>query len=212
MNGLLRCGWTNNRVGWMSPHDPPHNPFADLTAAQIRALLLRLRLYAEWKVRGGASRAVELDAENLSLKAIEQTLDGTRRWNSERFDLLKHLSNCIDSYVSHHFEALSRRPRALDAEEELARLPAAVHTPEEAVTLDRDVADLRGYIQREHPHLRPLLDLVVEQELSLSDRADAARGMGLDPEDSAQMQRAYRAINALKKAVLRWRDAGENGP
>jgi hypothetical protein len=185
---------------------PEDHPFAALSPEQIRGVLLRLRLYAQWKVRGNVSRAVELDPENLALRAVEQTLDGSRAWNSQRFDLLKHLCNCVDSYVSHHFEALARRPMVVSDEglENLAAPGAQGASPEELLEQDAEVADLGGFIRREHPRLVPLLNLVVEKGISLADRADAARGLGLDPADPAQMQRAYRAINALKKAVLRW--------
>jgi hypothetical protein len=190
----------------------PDPPFVGLSATELRSLLLRLRLYAQWKVRGDASRAVELDPENLALRAVEQTLDGTRRWNRARFDLLKHLTNCIDSYVSHHFESLARRPPLTAVEGDLATGGDAQPSgPEELVSAARDVADLRGFIQRHHPQLAPLLAMVIDRGLSLSDRADAARCLGLDPGDSAQMQRAYRSINRLKQAVLEWRDRGGPG-
>ena len=45
--------------------------------------------------------------------------------------------------------------------------------------------------------------------MSLSDRAAVARGLGLDPDVSAEMQRAYRQINGLKEAVSRWQAARE---
>lgn len=192
---------------------PPESPFTELSPEALRALLLRLRLYAQWKVRGGASRAVELDPENLALRAVEQTLDGTRRWNRERFELLKHLTNCIDSYVSHHFEALARRAEMQLVDADVEGRPADGDDPEALVSADREVADLRGFIRRHHPQLEPLLAMVVDHGLSLSDRADAARSLGLDPGDSAQMQRAYRSINRLKQAVLDWqRQRGEDAP
>lgn len=180
--------------------------FSDLDPQQLRGLLMRIRLYAEWKVRARAHRSPELDPEDLALRAIEQTLSGERQWNRARFALLKHLTNCIDSYVSHHYASARRRHLELvrsDADA-LEQVASRERDPEAETGLDREVAALERYVREHHPRLEPLLALVVEHGVSLSDRAEVARRLGLDPSDSAQMQRAYRAINALKQAVMGW--------
>lgn len=182
--------------------------FSDLSEQELRSLLLRVRLYAEWKVRARAHRSIDLDPEDLALRAVEQTLSGVRHWNRERFALLKHLTNCIDSYVSHHFASARGRHLALVQRdpESLDGVASAEPDPEQLIGLDSEVAALDHYIGERHPRLRPLFRLVV-QGLSLADRSEVARQLGLDPNDSAQMQRAYRAINGLKQAVEGWQRA-----
>ena len=191
------------------------SPFDGLSQAQLRELLLRLRLYAQWKVRAASHRDTALDPQDLALKAVADTLDGTRRLNRERFDLLKHLTNCIDSYVSHRYaSAAVRREAAGEESMDLAeRTAGSAPGPEEQLSLESEVRDLCAWIARHHPRLEDLLRLVVEQGFSLSDRRGVALALGLDPNESAQMQKAYRQINALKDAVSRWREArGEAAP
>lgn len=182
------------------------SPFDPLDRTQLRELLLRLRLYAQWKVRAASHRDFALDPQDLALKAVADTLDGTRRWNRERFDLLKHLTNCVDSYVSHRFASAParREDRARMAPEHAETVASAEPGPEEQVALEREVRDLCVWVREHHPRLEPILRLVVEEGMSLADRAAVARGLGLDPEVSAQMQRAYRQINGLKDAVASW--------
>ncbi len=188
---------------------PAAAPFQDLSRDQMRELLLRLRLYAQWKVRATCHRDPSLDPQDLALKAIADTLDGTRRWNRERFDLLRHLTNCVDSYVSHGHA--SARARHEDARHDGAALADAAPSPdpgpEEHLSLDREVRDLCAWVATHHPRLEALLRLVVEEGMSLADRQAVARALGLDPQASDQMQRAYRQINALKSAVAQWRAA-----
>jgi hypothetical protein len=183
-------------------------PFDSLTREQMRELLLRVRLYAQWKVRAVSHRDAELDPQDLALKAIADTLDRTRRWNRERFELLKHLTNCIDSYVSHRYASASVKHTSTTHESsELAEHTVSNDDgPEQQLSADRDVSELRGWIAQHHPPLQELLRLVIEEGMSLGDRRDVALGLGLDPDQSAQMQRVYRQINALKMAVGQWRE------
>jgi hypothetical protein len=186
---------------------PVATPFDDLDREQMRELLLRLRLYAQWKVRAASHRDPELDPQDLALKAIADTLDGTRNWNRERFELLKHLTNCIDSYVGHRYaSAVTRRTSAtVESTDVAAQLVSEEPGPAQRLSADRDVMALHMWIAEHHPRLLDLLRLVVDEGMSLADRRDVALGLGLDPDESAQMQRAYRQITALKSAVSEWR-------
>jgi hypothetical protein len=186
---------------------PEATPFEDLDREQMRELLLRLRLYAQWKVRAASHRDPELDPQDLALKAIADTLDGTRQWNRDRFELLKHLTNCIDSYVSHRYASAANRRTSAAAEssEVAAQLASDEPGPAQQLSADRDVIALRTWIADHHPRLQDLLRLVVDEGMSLADRRDVALGLGLDPDENAQMQRVYRQITALKSAVSEWR-------
>lgn len=186
---------------------PVATPFEDLDREQMRELLLRLRLYAQWKVRAASHRDPELDPQDLALKAIADTLDGTRYWNRDRFEFLKHLTNCIDSYVSHRYaSAANRRTSAAAESNEVAAQRASDEPgPAQQLSADRDVMALRTWIADHYPRLEDLLRLVVDEGMSLADRRDVALGLGLDPDESAQMQRVYRQITALKSAVNEWR-------
>ena len=181
-------------------------PFDALSREQMRELLLRLRLYAQWKVRAASHRDPELDPQDLALKAIADTLDGTRQWNHERFDLLKHLTNCIDSFVSHRYASVPVRQTSTAHESsDLAQYSVSDEAgPEQQLSADREVNALRQWVLQHHPSLQELLTLVTEHGMSLADRRDVALGLGLDPNDSAQMQRAYRQINSLQLAVGEW--------
>lgn len=186
---------------------PTVTPFDKLSREQMRELLLRLRLYAQWKVRAASHRDTELDPQDLALKAITDTLDGTRHWNCKRFELLKHLTNCVDSYVSHRYaSAAARRTSAVHESNEVAQLLVSEDAgPAQQLSADREVSALCRWVAQHHPRLVELLRLVVEEGTSLADRRDVALGLGLDPDESAQMQRAYRQIAALKAAVGEWR-------
>ena len=186
---------------------PVAMPFEDLDREQMRELLLRLRLYAQWKVRAASHRDPELDPQDLALKAIADTLDGTRHWNQERFELLKHLTNCIDSFVSHRYASAENRRTntAAESSEVAVQLASDEPGPAQLLSADRDVVALRTWIADQHPRLEELLRLVVDEGMSLADRRDVALGLGLDPDESAQMQRVYRQITALKSAVDEWR-------
>ncbi|MGI9334990.1 MAG: hypothetical protein ACR2RL_17730 [Gammaproteobacteria bacterium] len=180
--------------------------FGALEGDALEALLLKLRLYADLKVGSRAHRDPGLDPHDLSLRAIEDTLTGKRVFNAGRFELLKHLTNCVDSYISHHRASKPRRRfEAMRADEALAHnQPSAEPTPEQHWSADRATLDLAAYIRRRHPRLVRLFQLVVERGLSLSERRDVAEALGLDPGVSADMQRAYRQINALQAAVRDW--------
>ena len=185
---------------------PVVTPFGELSHEQMRELLLRLRLYAQWKVRAVNHRDPELDPQDLALKSIADTLDGTRRWNRERFELLKHLTNCVDSYVSHRYAsaAAKRTSSAHESSEVAEQMASEEPGPAQQLAADREVSELCNWIARFHPRSRKLLGLVVEEGMSLADRRDVAIALGLDPDESAQMQRAYRQITALKSAVSEW--------
>jgi len=198
------------------PPDPPRNtPFAALDPQQLRELLLRLRLYAQWKVRAASHRDPALDPQDLALKAVADTLDGSRRFDPGRVDLLRHLTGCIDSYVSHRLASAAVR-RESPAHESAAlaeRMPGDGAGPEEQAALASEVQELCAWVARSHPRLEALLRLVVEEGYSLADRREVARALGLDPDVPAQMQQVYRRINALQDAVAHWRRArGEAAP
>ena len=184
--------------------------FGALDGDALESLLLKLRLYADWKVGARSHRDPGLDPHDLSLRAIEDTLTSRRVFNAGRFELLKHLTNCVDSYVSHHRSSQPRRRfEAMRVDEaEADRQPSAEPTPEQHWTADRATLDLAAYLRRLHPKLMNLFQVVVERGLSLTERRDVAKALGLDPSVSADMQRAYRQINALQAAVRDWQAEG----
>ncbi len=193
---------------------PGAAPFHDLSQDELRELLLRIRLYAQWKVRAASHRDATLDPQDLALREVADTLDGTRRFNAERFDLLRHLTNCIDSYVSHRYASAEVRREAprVDGARAVEQVAAADGDPEAELSLEHDVRELRDWVARNHPRLETLLALVVERGFSLADRREVAIALGADPEVSAQMQRVYRQINALRDAVSEWQQGrGEAG-
>ena len=180
--------------------------FDSLDDRALEELLLKLRLYAQWKVGARDHRDPELDPHDLSLRAIEDTISGQRRYNADKHVPLQHLTNCVDSYVSHHRASKPRqRFEAMRADEaEAERQPSREPTPEQVWTADRATLDLAAYIRRRHPKLVRLFVLVVERGLKLTHRKEVAVALGLDPAVSADMQRAYRQINALQSAVREW--------
>ncbi len=76
---------------------------------ELKTLLIKITAYALRKLGTRAGHSPEMQADDLTHRAIEDTLSGQRRWNHEHNTLEQHLTGTINSYISHYFESLAAK-------------------------------------------------------------------------------------------------------
>jgi hypothetical protein len=84
--------------------------------ALTRPALLRLKQYAEWRIRGLGRAALQRDWEELLREAISDTYEGRRRWNRESVDFPRHLTSAMRSISSHWREQFDPDEAFLESE------------------------------------------------------------------------------------------------
>jgi hypothetical protein len=185
----------------------PQAPILQLSDLELSEAVARAMTYAAWKVRAQEHPDPKLDARNLVQDAVTDTLSGKRVWNKGTRTFYEHLKGSIDSYVYHHYKSVGYRYQQLRKHDfNPEEVDASTATPElEAMGMDAQ-RTLREFATDEEPTLAPLLDIVFLEGIPLTETKSIARRLGFDPENSAEMQKVYRWIRALKKLCERWEE------
>ncbi len=101
---------------------------------ELKTLLIRVTAYALWKLGTRSGHSPEMEAEELTQRAIGDTLAERRRWNRERATLEQHLRGAIKSYISHYFDSLAAKARVTHSPD-LESLANDATTPEDLLNL-----------------------------------------------------------------------------
>ena len=108
--------------------------FSHLKPDELKTLLIRVTAYALWKLGTRSGHSPEMEAEELTQRAIGDTLAERRRWNRERATLEQHLRGAIKSYISHYFDSLAAKARVTHSPD-LESLANDATTPEDLLNL-----------------------------------------------------------------------------
>jgi hypothetical protein len=154
-----------------------------------------------------------MEAEELSQRAIGDTLAERRRWNRERATLEQHLRGAINSYISHYFDSLAAKARVTHTPdlESLAQDPT---TPEDLLSLQHLTHRIREAVHTENdPLLRQTWHLLETEGWDLkNDSHYFCQQLGLDATSgSADYQRFNRLRNRLRSITQRCATAEQQG-
>jgi hypothetical protein len=112
----------------------PTTALSHLKPDELKTLLIRVTAYALWKLGTRSGHSPEMEAEELTQRAIGDTLAERRRWNRERATLEQHLRGAIKSYISHYFDSLAAKAR-VNHSPDLESLANDATTPEDLLNL-----------------------------------------------------------------------------
>ncbi len=112
----------------------PTTALSHLKPDELKTLLIRVTAYALWKLGTRSGHSPEMEAEELTQRAIGDTLAERRRWNRERATLEQHLRGAIKSYISHYFDSLAAKARVTHSPD-LESLANDATTPEDILNL-----------------------------------------------------------------------------
>jgi len=200
--------------------DPERLAIHQLDDVALQRLLTKMLAYAAWKLGGRSGSGPAMGAEDLTMRAITDTLAGQRNWNASH-TLEYHLRGCINSYVSHYFESLEGC-RTVDVEK--GGRGSASHDddytngvsrengaegwlrddvrPEDHLEARQTIDAINARIRHDDdPKLIEMWELVWKEHLSLQDdRAEFGKRLGIDVTvGSAGYQRFNRLRNRLKQ-------------
>jgi hypothetical protein len=146
---------------------------------------LRLKRYAEWRMKGLGRKAGGRDAEGLLMDAIISTVGGTRIW-SHNIDLVTHLIGAMRSISSSwrekKGELFLESELMSDATEERTPLEKSVVTdPGARIDAEEKLAEIRSLFSSDDDALR-IIELLgkgddrekIQDKLGLSEQAYAA--------------------------------------
>ena len=194
----------------MAPHP---TALSHLQPDEFKTLLNRVTAYALWKLGTRAGHSPEMEAEELTQRAIGDTLAERRRWNRERATLEQHLRGAINSYISHYFDSLAAKARVTHTPnlESLAQDPT---TPEDLLSLQYLTHRIREAVHAEDdPLLRQTWYLLETEGWDLKkDSHYFCQQLGLDATTgSADYQRFNRVRNHLRSITQRCVTAEQQG-
>ena len=183
-------------------------PFSDLGRRQLESLLIRTAAHAVRRLGSRAGYGPHMDPEELTQRALVDTMEERRRWDPERCSLDRHLAGCINSYISHYFESRENRvqipPRTNGAgngtESPEHRIPDVV-TPEANLESARLAEQITEFVQAENDPLLSEAWTIFETEgWDLKrDGRDFCLRLGLDPATGgADYQKFNRIRNRLR--------------
>ncbi len=191
----------------------PTTALSHLKPDDLKKLLIRVTAYALWKLGTRSGHSPEMEAEELSQRAIGDTLAERRRWNRERATLEQHLRGAINSYISHYFDSLAAKARVTHTPdlETLAQDPT---TPEDLLNLQYLTHRIREAVHAEDdPLLRQTWYLLETEGWDLkTDSHYFCQQLGLDgTTGSADYQRFNRVRNHLRSITQRCVTAEQQG-
>ena len=187
--------------------------FSHLKPDELKTLLIRVTAYSLWKLGTRSGHSPEMEAEELTQRAIGDTLTERRRWNRERATLEQHLRGAINSYISHYFDSLAAKARVTHTPdlEALAQDPT---TPEDLLNLQYLTHRIREAVHAEDdPLLRQTWQLLETEGWDLkNDSHYFCQQLGLDATTgSADYQRFNRVRNRLRSITQRCATAEQQG-
>jgi hypothetical protein len=154
-----------------------------------------------------------MEAEELTQRAIGDTLAERRRWNRERATLEQHLRGAINSYISHYFDSLAAKARVTHTPD-LETLVQDPTTPEDLLSLQYLTHRIREAVHAEDdPLLRQTWYLLETEGWDLkTDSHYFCQQLGLDgTTGSADYQRFNRVRNHLRSITQRCVTAEQQG-
>jgi DNA-directed RNA polymerase specialized sigma24 family protein len=178
-------------------------PFSHLSRVELKALLVRIAAYALRKLGSRAGHGPDMDPEELTQRAIADTLEQRRRWNRDRCPLEQHLIGCINSYISHYFESRAARAQAPPTAEGLDPAASLTEhtTPEDILNQALLSTRIRAMVHSEDdPLLAQVWELLEAEGWDLKhDGQEFCQRLGLDhTSGSADYQRFNRLRNRLR--------------
>ncbi len=182
-------------------------PFSSLNRRQLKSLLIRTAAHAVRRLGSRAGHGPHMDPEELTQRALVDTMEERRNWDPGRCSLDQHLAGCINSYISHYFESREARvqvpPRTNGAgngtEAPENRIPDLV-TPQTAFDAGRLAEQISEIVQTEDdPLLREVWAIFETEGWDLKrDGPDFCRRLGLDPTTGGA---DYQKFNRLRKKL-----------
>ena len=191
----------------------PTTALGNLKPDELKTLLKQVIAYSLWKLGTRAGHSPEMEAEELTQRAIGDTLAERRCWNHERATLEQHLRGAINSYISHYFDSLAAKARVTHTPnlESLAYDPT---TPEDLLNLQYLTHRIREAVHAEDdPLLRQTWYLLETEGWDLkTDSHYFCQQLGLDATSgSADYQRFNRVRNRLRSITQRCVTAEQQG-
>ena len=165
---------------------------------ELKTLLIKITAYALRKLGTRAGHSPEMQADDLTHRAIEETLSGQRCWNHEHNTLEQHLTGTINSYISHYFESLAAKSVShTNGAEPQAQNPT---TPEHLLDRAQLTHRIREAIQTEtDPLLRQAWHLLETEGWDLKKDSDYfCQRLGLD---AASGSAGYQRFNRLRNRI-----------
>ena len=108
--------------------------------------LLRLKKFADWRIRGLGRASLRRDGEDLLGEALTSTVAGAdgsaggRRWN-KRVDFVKHLTEAMRSISDHWREQFDEREARVESEVIVVNPNGEERSPMAQVQSERPTAD-----------------------------------------------------------------------
>lgn len=172
---------------------------------ELKTLLIRVTAYALWKLGTRSGHSPEMEAEELTQRAIGDTLAERRRWNRERATLEQHLRGAIKSYISHYFDSLAAKARVTHTPD-LESLANDATTPEDLLNLQYLTHRIREAVHTEDdPLLHQTWHLLESEGWDLkTDSHYFCQQLGLDTTTGGpDYQRWNRLRNRLRSITQR---------
>jgi hypothetical protein len=179
--------------------------FSHLKPDELKTLLIRVTAYALWKLGTRSGHSPEMEAEELTQRAIGDTLAERRRWNRERATLEQHLRGAIKSYISHYFDSLAAKARVTHSPD-LESLANDATTPEDLLSLQYLTHRIREAVHTEDdPLLHQTWHLLESEGWDLkTDSHYFCQQLGLDTTTGGpDYQRWNRLRNRLRSITQR---------
>jgi len=183
----------------------PTTALSHLKPDELKTLLIRVTAYALWKLGTRSGHSPEMEAEELTQRAIGDTLAQRRRWNRERATLEQHLRGAIKSYISHYFDSLAAKARVTHSPD-LESLANDATTPEDLLSLQYLTHRIREAVHTEDdPLLHQTWHLLESEGWDLkTDSHYFCQQLGLDTTTGgADYQRWNRLRNRLRSITQR---------
>ena len=87
----------------------PHQTLSALTADELKHLLVKVAGFALRRLGTRTGHSPEMHPEDLTQRALADTLADKRRWNQDLHTIEEHLTATINSYISHYFDSLAAK-------------------------------------------------------------------------------------------------------
>ena len=183
----------------------PTTVLGNLKPDELKTLLKQVIAYSLWKLGTRAGHSPEMEAEELTQRAIGDTLAERRRWNRERATLELHLRGAINSYISHYFDSLAAKARVTHSPD-LESLANDATTPEDLLNLQYLTHRIREAVHTEDdPLLHQIWHLLESEGWDLkTDSHYFCQQLGLDTTTGGpDYQRWNRLRNRLRSITQR---------
>ena len=163
----------------------------------------RLVLYAHRKInrriwRGSRSKTVPggQDANDIAQKAIEKTIAGDRLWKPEKHTLFKHLTDVVDSEVSHLVNGKENRSIHVP-DDAIEMQPCNKATPEDEVLIIQEKKRLIEFIEKKDKLAGRMAKIMFEK--------DVTDNIGLSSELGTSVRETENIKKRLKRSVSEYR-------